>query len=318
LSGKREVSDGVRARVESAMRELGYAPRHSAQSLASGRTMVIGLIVPDIGNEFFAQLTRGVEHAAAARGYSVILCTTGFDHEREVRYLEMVRSRAVDGLVYAAGAPPTTSELGDILGSMPLVLVDEQVPGSEAPSFVSDNREGGRLAAEHLLSLGHKRAVVLAAEGELVSSDLRVAGFNEAWMDAREAPPRVYSGGFTAEGGQAALAPHVSRLLADEVTAVFAVNDLMAFGAIEELERAGVAVPEDVSVVGFDDIAAGRFARPRLTTVHQDVVELGRQAVTALIDAFDDERAPWPTKGAVLPVALNVRESTAPPRHGTG
>lgn len=320
LSGKRKVSDDVRTRVQRAMVELGYVPSRSAQSLASGRTKIIGLIVPDISNEFFAELTRGVEMAAVDRGYNVILCTTGFDHTREVHYLTMIRSRAVDGLVYAAGSPPTTSELGDILGNLPLVLVDEEVPGSEAPSFVSDNWEGGRLVAEHLLSLGHRRAIVLAADGGLVSSDLRVQGFRETWIAAVGETPPVYVGPFTAEGGRSAIAPHVEQLLADELTAIFAVNDLMALGAIDELENAGISIPQDVSIVGFDDITAGRYARPRLTTVHQEVAELGARAVNALVaqlEASPDEEPSQPShQRSVLPVTLAIRESTAPARRG--
>ncbi|TQJ31498.1 LacI family DNA-binding transcriptional regulator [Microbacterium sp. SLBN-146] len=318
LSGKRKVSESVRDRVERAMQELGYVPSRTAQSLASGRTRIIGLIVPDISNEFFAELTRGVEMAAVDRGYNVILCTTGFDHAREVHYLTMIRSRAVDGLVYAAGSPPTTSELGDILGNLPLVLVDEEVPGSEAPSFVSDNETGGRMLAEHLLSLGHRRAVVLAAEGDLVSSDQRVHGFREAWTVAGEEAPPVYTGSFTAEGGRSAIAPHIRSLIDDDVTAVFAANDLMALGAIEELEQHGVAIPTDLSVVGFDDITAGRFARPRLTTVRQNVAELGARAIEALVAQLDDAAyAPsGPAERTVLPVTLTVRESSAPARRG--
>ena len=319
LSGKRKVSENVRERVQLAMTELGYVPRRSAQSLVSGRTRIIGLIVPDISNEFFAELTRGAEMAAVDRGYNVIICTTGFDHAREVHYLTMIRSRAVDGLVYAAGSPPSTSELGDILGDLPLVLVDEEVPGSDAPSFVSDNYEGGRLVAEHLLGLGHRRAAVLAADGALVSSDLRVRGFREAWIAAVGEAPEVFVGAFTAEGGRAAISPHVGRLVERDVTAVFAVNDLMALGAIDELESAGVAIPHDISIVGFDDITAGRYARPRLTTVHQHVAELGARAVSALVaqlDAPAGETLALSHERSVLPVTLTIRESTAPARRG--
>jgi len=319
LSGKRKVSDDVRVRVEDAMTALGYVPSRSAQSLASGRTRILGLIVPDIGNEFFAELTRWVEMAAVELGYNVILCTTGFDHGREMKYLTTIRSRAVDGLIYAAGSPPSTSELGAILGDLPLVLVDEEVPGASAASFVSDNLAGGRIVAEHLLGLGHRRAVVLGAEGDLVSSELRVRGFTAAWTAAGNPEPPVYSGAFTAEGGRSALAPHVDALLEGGMTALFAVNDLMALGAIEELEERGVTIPTDVSVVGFDDITAGRFARPRLTTVRQNVAELGAGAVSALV-ALLDRTHPAPSgrtpERTVLPVSLSVRGSTAPARCG--
>ena len=320
LSGKRKVSESVRVRVQQAMEELGYVPSRSAQNLAIGRTRVVGLIVPDIRNSFFAELAHGVEAAAIARGYNVILCTTGFDHAREVDYLAMIRSRAVDGLIYAAGSPPTNSQLGALLGDLPLVLVDEQVPGATAPSFVSDNLLGGRLAAEHLLALGHRRSVVLAAEGGLVSSLQRVSGFRDTWLAAGAEPPLVLTGSFTEEGGREAILPHLAALASVDAlgpgaaTAVFAVNDLMALGAMDELQSAGIDVPGRVSVVGFDDIAAGRYARPRLTTVRQDVDGLGRRAAEALVDALEGAAPADPAAGQarhVLPVSLTVRQSTA-------
>lgn len=313
LSGKRKVSPDVQVRVLAAVKELGYTPGRSAQSLASGRTRILGLVVPDIGNGYFAELAQGVEQAATLGGYNVLLCTTGFDHEREKHALEMIRSRAVDGVVYAAGAPPSNSELARLLGNLPLVLVDEEVPGAEATAFVSDNHEGGRLAAEHLLGLGHRDVLVLEANANLVSSRERVRGFTEVWAAAGAPAPRIVSGGFTHRGGQAAVEPFGEAFAAGEFTALFAANDLMALGAVDHLASAGVDIPRDVSVVGFDDIIPTRYARPRLTTIRQDVAELGRAAVSALVTALarngglDGERH-------VYPVELVVRESTSAPR----
>lgn len=309
ISGKRKVSQKVRVKVLAAMEDLGYVPSRSAQNLASGRTRLIGLIVPDIGNEYFAELTRGVEVAAVDRGYNVILCTTGFDLERERLYLSTLRSRAVDGLVYAAGAPPKGTELRKILGDLPTVLVDEQVPESSIPAVMSDNHAGGCLAARHLIALGHHHAVVLGAERDPVSSAERVRGFCETWREAAGSEPVVLSGSFTAQGGRDAVGSHLEALRADNITAIFAVNDLMALGAIEALEDVGVRFPEDMSIVGFDGISAGRFARPRLTTVRQDVGRLGARAVHRLISSLESEEE-LQTHVEILPVSLSVRDST--------
>lgn len=308
LSGKRPVSPGVQERVRTAMAELGYSPRRSAQNLASGRTRLIGLIVPDISNSYFAELAKGIEEVAIGAQYNLVLCNSGFDNAREILYLETIRSRAVDAVVYAAGAPPTDSELARLLGDLPLVLVDEDVPGSTAPTFVSDNAEGGRLAAVHLAGLGHRRAAVISAR-DLQSASLREKGFIREWQRVGLSPPVVLDGGFTYEGGVAATETIIEDLTSGEVTALFAANDLMALGAISRLEQAGISVPAQVSVVGFDDVDAARFSRPRLTTVRQDVSRLGHEAAATLIAALETNRPLIPGRH-VLEVELVERESS--------
>jgi DNA-binding LacI/PurR family transcriptional regulator len=310
LSGKRPVSPEVRERVHLAMNSLGYVPSRTAQNLALGITRIIALVVPDIGNGYFAELAKGVERTAVERGYNVILCTTGFDHEREVQYLGMIRSRAVDGIVYAAGAPPTDSELAQLLGGMPLIFVDEEIPGTHFGSVVSDNYAGGHLVAEHLLARGHCGAVVLSVEGDPVTSERRVAGFNDAWKAAGMPAPLTGVGDYTEERGHDAIRPHLAALRNGTATAVFATNDLMAFGVINELREAGLRVPEDVSVVGFDDSPAAHYGYPALTTVRQDVLRLGETATIALLDALERREQPS-AEQVTLPVELVERQTTA-------
>lgn len=312
LSGKRPVSAPVRERVLQAMRSLGYQPSRTAQNLALGTTRVIALVVPDIGNGYFAELAKGVEATAVDRGYNVILCTTGFDHARELQYLNMVRSRAVDGVVYAAGAPPTDSQLAALMGGLPLIFVDEEIPDTAFGSVVSDNYEGGRMVAEHLLDLGHRNAVVLSVEGEPVTSERRVAGFTDAWIAAGMPAPLTGVGDYTEERGHDAIRPHVEALRQRAATAVFATNDLMAFGVLNELRVAGLRVPEDVSLVGFDDSPAAHYGFPGLTTVRQHVLSLGETATNALLDALERREQPAADQ-VVLPVDLIVRQSTGRP-----
>lgn len=313
LSGKRPVSPALRGRVTEAMRNLGYAPSRTAQNLALGTTRIIALVVPDIGNGYFAELAKGVEATAVDRGYNVILCTTGFDHEREVQYLGMIRSRAVDGLVYAAGAPPTDPELAQLLGDVPLIFVDEEIPGTTSGSIVSDNYEGGRQVAHHLLELGHRSALVLSVEGAPVTSERRVAGFNDAWAAAGMPTPLAGQGQYTEERGRLAVRPHLKALRDGVATAVFATNDLMALGVMNELRTAGIDVPREVSVVGFDDSPAAHYSYPGLTTVRQDVLGLGERATNSLIDALERLERPSPEQ-IKLPVELIVRQTTAPRR----
>ena len=310
LSGKRKVSAAVRDRVIAAKQSLGYVPSRSAQNLALGSTRIIALVVPDIGNGYFAELAQGVETTAVERGYNVILCTTGFDDARELKYLSMVQSRAVDGLVYAAGAPPTDSELANLLGGIPLIFVDEEIPNTRFGSVVSDNYAGGQYVAEHLIGLGHRSAVVLSVEGDPVTSERRVAGFVDAWRAAGLSDPLTGIGDYTEQRGRTAVRPHLASLASGAATAVFATNDLMAFGVLNELRVAGIRVPDDVSVVGFDDSPAAKYCYPGLTTVRQDVLGLGKTATDALLDALECREQPVADQ-VTLPVALVERQTTA-------
>jgi DNA-binding LacI/PurR family transcriptional regulator len=310
ISGKRVVGADVRRRVEDAMRELGYVPSRSAQSLALGRTQIIGLLVPDIANGFFAELAKGVESTAIEAGYNVILGDTGFDRARELLYLEMIRSRAVDGVLYAAGAAIESSEISRVLQDAPLVLVDEELDDSAAYAVVSDNVDGGRQAAEHLFDLGHRRALILGASRDLLSSSRRLDGFADAWRAEGGERLETGVGSFTLEGGIAGVEPYLPLLEAGELTAVFAANDLMAVGVIRRLRESGLLVPDQVSVIGFDDSPVARLIDPGLTTVRQDVWGLGARATTVLIEALDAHEPPGRAR-EVIPVALVKRGTTA-------
>ncbi|RZU66592.1 LacI family transcriptional regulator [Microterricola gilva] len=308
LSGKRKVSDAVKRRVEDAMVALDYVPSRSAQNLALGMTRILAVLVPDIGNGFFAQLAKGAEAAAIARGYNILICGTGYDNAREVQYLQMIHSRAVDGVVYTAGEPPSEAELSRVLGGMPTVLVDEEIDGAELASVVSDNENGGRLAAEHLLALGHRSVLVMGVTG--VIGRRRVQGFSDAWAEGGGEPLEIVWGTVTAESGRERIAPFVERIRNGELTSVFAGSDQMALGAMELLREHGLSVPRDVSVLGFDDSPDARFSSPSLSTVRQDILGLGGHAVTMLIDEL--EGLSEGTAHVVLPVELVARESTAP------
>ncbi|AZM49281.1 LacI family transcriptional regulator [Streptomyces sp. WAC 06738] len=309
LSGKRPVSPRVLKRVQEAMAELGYVPRRAAQTLKSGASQIVGLIVPDISNTFFADLAKGVEDVSLDQGYNVVFGNTAFEVERERFHLNMIRSQAVDGVVYAAGAPSPAPDTAEMLAGIPFVLVDEEVPGIGATSVVSDNAEGGRLAARHLAALNHRDALVLSASSQLMSSLRRVEGFRDLWLETGGSC-EVRPGGFTYDGGYAAIREAAVLFLERGFTCVFAVNDMMALGAVAALRDLGLAIPADVSVVGFDDVLAAHLIEPALTTVRQDAAVLGRTAAEELYRIIAD-----PASGpehTVLPVTLRERHSTAP------
>lgn len=308
LSGNRKVSVELATRVRTAMETLGYSPSRSARNLALGETRIIGLLVPDIGNAFFAELAKGVERVASGEGYNVIIGNTGFDRSRGLMYLEMIRARAVDGVVYAAGSPFTDVEISAAIGTMPLVLLDEEVAGSLAPLVTSQNREGGRLAAEHLLDLGHQEVLLLSAPSELMTGADRVEGFLEAWHSGGGKTAKSVDGGFTSQGGLEAIRAQMGLFTDGAVTAVFAVNDEMAIGALRELRAQRITVPDRVSVIGFDDIRSARDVVPALTTVRQDVSGLGQRAAETLLAMLSKSQQPM--SGVAVPVELIVREST--------
>ena len=308
LSGKRKVSDSVREKVRQAMAELDYVPTRAAQSLALGKTSVLALVVPDIAIEYFAELAKGVESVAMDRGYNMILATTGFDPGRESRYLEMIASRAVDGIIYASGAAVDEKARAALTGPLPVILVDEEVDGVSLPTVVSDNEAGGRIVAEHLLGLGHRSALEIQGAHAPVTSVRRSAGFTDVWRRSGGVVTPA-EGDYSAESGRAAVDAHAQAFATGEITAVFAHNDLMALGAIDGLRARGLEVPRDVSVVGFDDVSISRYSAPPLTTVRQDALELGTRAARTLLDALDAGDALVPGRVG-LRVELVVRDST--------
>ncbi|MFF4276481.1 LacI family DNA-binding transcriptional regulator [Streptomyces sp. NPDC001536] len=307
LSGNRPVNEQTAARVRSVVNRLGYVPASLARSLQAGSTSVIGLLIPDISNAFFAELAKGAEDAAHDLGYGLILCNTEFDAEREDRYLGMIRSRFVDGMVYASGSAPSRRRLESLMGKFPIALADEEVDGLErALIATADHEGGGRLVGEHLRELGHRRVLMLTGPRGLRSGVARAAGFVRAF--GGHVVERV--GDFKEASGYRL----VAKLLEEgglDCTAVFAANDLMAFGALTALTEAGLSVPGDISVVGFDDIRAASQISPPLTTVHQPAYDVGRTATAQLLQYVSRGEVP-PASRHTLPVTLKVRGSTAP------
>ena len=267
ISGKRPVSARTTALVRRAMSELGYVPNHAARSLRLGNTRSLGLLVPDISNPYFAELAKGAEDAGERQGYNLVLCNTSFDAEREARYLNVLRGGGVDGMIYAAGAPPASEHVAALASTFPLIIVDEDLPDVPADTVVSDNERGGRLAGDHLRDLGHREVLVIDGPAELASTPLRAKGFQAAF-EGVDAHIEEVEGDYRAESATAA----VDAALGGGrpwFTAVFAANDLMALAAIEALTVAGIRVPDEVSVVGYDDTRlAGSSARrsPRSTS----------------------------------------------------
>jgi LacI family transcriptional regulator len=315
LSGKRPVGAATAEAVRRSVEELGYSPNRAARSLRLGVAGSIGLLVPDIANPWFAALARGVEDVAAEAGTGVLLCNTDFSTGRELGYLETLRAGGADGVLYVAGEPPGPDLLRALGREMPLVAVDEALPGSGAAEVVSDNRGGGRLAGDHLLALGHRRVLVVDGPRRLASAQERRRGLLEAFAGVPEAVVRTHPGDYLATGGETAVREALAASPGGRpwFTAIFAANDLMAIGAIAALRDHGLSVPGEVSVVGFDDSTLASLVSPALTTVRQDARRLGALAAERLLAAIADPEAPAAPR-TTLPTGLVVRGSTAQSR----
>jgi LacI family transcriptional regulator len=311
LSGKRPVNSQTELRIREAMRKLGYVPNYVAQSLARGSTHTIGLVVADISNPYFAELVKGATEAANERGYSVVLANTAFNEAREEQVLYQLVSGRLDGLIYGAGAPPSLRRLRAAIKNFPIVTVDESIDQLEVAEVVSDNYKGGRLMGEHLAQLGHRSVLYLGGPFVLASSHSREQGLKDGLSAGNSLEIKVHEvfADYLLDGGRDV----VQRALATDHdwTAIFAGNDLMAVGAIEALQQAGLSVPDDVSVAGFDDALAARLFKPRITTIRQSACELGRVAAETLIMVLESGEQPV-HKEVILAVELIVGESTGP------
>lgn len=307
LSGKRPVAPETIARIRAVVPELGYVPYFAARTLQTGRAFIIGLVVPDISNQFFGEIAIGVEGYANDQDYGVALCTSQSDTRREKRYFNMLRSGAIDGLIYNAAGAAQDDALPTIAAHFPLVAVDERVPGLEtSPSVTSDHRQGGLLAARHLKELGHTHVAILSGPRGLASSEERREGFCEVYPHALQ-----LTGDYSETSGR--LLASIVAQSRNEITGIFAGNDLMAFGLIGELQQLGLNVPDDMSVIGFDDVDFASRVTPSLTTIRQPAIELGKRSAQILLDHVIHGRE-LENRQLSLPVRLVTRDSTCPPQ----
>lgn len=318
LSGRSRGRGGTRERVLEAVAALDYRPSDIARSLKRQATRTLGLLVTDIQNPYFPQLVRAIEDQAHAAGYALLLGNGADDPEREAAYLESLASRRVDGLVIAASRLTRRHARALKRLRTPTVLVNCESPDGTWPAAMSDNRAGGRLAAEHLLALGHRRIGLVTVVGEAAAQE-RETGIRDVIRATRGATLRAVTGGAGVVAGERT----ATRLLArhPEVTGVLCYNDALALGALRGVRAAGRRVAADVSVVGFDDIDLAAFAEPPLTTIRQDIAGLGRWAVERLLGELASPGLPAGGRRVETvrwPVELVVRGSTGPAPTGPG
>ncbi len=306
-NGPRPVAPATRARVLQAIHELGYHPSDVARSLRMQRTSTIGLVVPDTANPFYGEIARIIEDVGYAHGYTAILCNSNLDTAREARYLDLLRTRRVEGVVII----PTSAEaVAPLLETGIHTVVLEYVIAG-AYCLVADDFQGGWMVAQHLVELGHRRIACITRAGDRSSSQQRVEGFRAALVSAGLPADRslIVEAESEIAAGEAAAFSLLD--LPKPPTAIFAHNDTMALGVLSAIRRRGFCVPRDVSVVGFDDIVQAAYVNPPLTTVAYPKRAIGEQAARLLIDLMQGKAVREHT--AVLGVDLIERDSCAPP-----
>ena len=310
FNGYTDVHPDTRERVLAAARELDYAPSAAARTLVGRRSQLIGVVLntgahPDIDNPFFQDVLVGLKNGIGAHGSDLLLFAT----EQPGAYLRRARHHRVDGVVLW-GVDRADPEIPKLLDAgMPLVAVDLEVIGAHATWVSSDNVGGARLAVRHLHELGHTQIATITGLIGTKPGDERLDGYREETASLGLATPPAYEqgGDFYADSGDAAMRALLA--LPEPPTAVFAASDEMALGAIGAARAAGVRVPDDISVVGFDDSRLAALLQPPLTTVCQDRIGLGMaaaQTLAAMIERPNEAPAP-----CILPVELVVRESSA-------
>jgi LacI family transcriptional regulator len=309
--GPRPVSPKTRQRVLDAIRELGYQPSAIARHLRMQRSFTIGLIIPDTGNPYFAEVLRGIESAALENGYKVILFHSSYDPQKELQHVDLLRTERVDGVIWI----PATQhfEALDRLNryEIPTVVFDRSQSQGAIAAVSADNYRGGYLATQHLIQLGHRRIGCIARPVELSHSQGRLEGYKAALRDYGLPfdPALVALGGFRLENGKQAFKALLS--LSNPPTAVFAYNDIMAIGALRGAYENGLRVPGDFSIIGFDDIAEAAYTCPALTTIFVDKFEMGMRGTQFLMSLIH-ERPPEAILHPPLEVRLIIRESTGP------
>ncbi|TVT24960.1 LacI family transcriptional regulator [Amycolatopsis acidiphila] len=312
LNDSGPVAPDRRNRVLDAIRLLEYSPNESARSLKRRSASTIGLVIPELTNQFFAMVAEGVQKAASARDVLVVLVVPDAVEQAEESQGKLLRSQRVDGVIYLSGTGSMPASIYQLARSGPVVLVDEQIPGMDLPAVVCDSRKGAREVAAHVLDHGHRRLAIIGGPPALWTAQQRLAGYREALAGAGIDPDSVpvFAGTYRQASGAALAEQALAGPAGSRKTALLCANDLMAIGAIEYCKSAGLRVPEDVSIVGFDDMPISALLTPRLTSVRQPARDMGYRAATALFDLLESKES---TVTGQLATTVQLRETVCPP-----
>ncbi len=308
INGTANVRQELRERVIRAINELNYRSNPLARGLKGFPTRTLGLIIPDIENPFFPAMVRGVQDVANKNGYAIFLCNTDEDPELEKIQYFLLLEKKIDGLLLVTSS--MNISFLNKKSSTPVVLLDRYVENTELSYVVVDHRKGMNLALKHLEKIGRKNVVFLGSKAVTSGAKERLESFIDYFKGTPNLRTRMIFGNYSQKSG----ANMTKELLEKRIDfdAIVCGNDLIAFGAIEVLEKQGIKIPDDVSVVGYDDISFSAYHSPKLTTVHQPTYELGEVAAHLIIDEIEKKKSE--PKHIKLEPRLIVRETSVPGR----
>jgi len=284
-----KVSQSTRSRVEQAAIEVGYLPHSLGRNTKRNESRTILVIVPDICDPFFSEIIRGIEITAAEQGYLVLIGDCAHQNQQEKTFIDLIITKQIDGMLLLGSRLPFDASLEEQRNLPPMVMANEFAPELELPTVHIDNLTAAFNAVYYLQQLGHERIACIAGPEEMPLCHYRLQGYVQALRRTGMVvdPHYIARGDFTFEAGATALAQLLS--LPVPPTAVFCHSDVMALGALSQAKRSGLRIPEDLSIMGFDDIALSQFCDPPLTTVQQPRFDIGREAMLLLLDQLHGE-----------------------------
>jgi DNA-binding LacI/PurR family transcriptional regulator len=310
------ISEETSQRIRQIAVDMGYLPSAAARSLKTNRSQALGVIVSNIDDPFFSEILQGIEENAQERGYSMIIAASQRDPEREANIVRDLRERRVDGVIICSGSFSAEQQREMLEYGIPIVIINNQSAEDYRYSVYHDDVDGSRQVTRHLIALGHRRIAYLGNASSGRTTLDRQTGFREEMASAGLTVPNEYI--FEVEGGGPkngfnALDHFLG--LPNPPSALFCFNDMMAIGVLKGLHAAGLSVPQDISVVGFDNIELSIYTTPPLTTVDQPKRYIGQEAARLLLDLLDPQSGEDPPDQAIqiLKGKLLVRESSAPP-----
>jgi len=311
LMNPEKVSQSTRHRVEQAAIEVGYLPHSLGRNIKRNESRTILVIVPDICDPFFSEIIRGIEVTAAAEGYLVLIGDCAHQNQQEKTFIDLIITKQIDGMLLLGSRLPFGTGKEEQRNLPPMVMANEFAPELELPTVHIDNLTAAFNAVSYLQKLGHTRIACIAGSEEMPHCHYRLQGYVQALRRHGNVvdPHYIIRGDFTFEAGADALEQLLSR--SQPPTAVFCHTDVMAMGAISCAKRRGLRVPEDISIMGFDDIAQARFCDPPLTTVAQPRFSIGKEAMLLLLDQLHGQAVNNGSR--LLDCTLIERGSTCPP-----